>query len=236
MKDTEAFATPSATPSAVAAAGERIVGVRFSLYPNVGKETPPSLKAAVKAAVVGLGELGLSIRPDDVSSCLVGKEGHVIEALQSCFARASVTTDGTTARGISMQGTLSHGYEDFSSTELPVRTAVVEDGREFVPYAYMQPPRIAAQFAVYPKMDGTGESYETIMDAILKPARASPCWKDSTDRQLCFMLDGDGNQVFEVLRETFALACAESTAGVAMTMTLTANKSAWPESDRSQPM
>jgi hypothetical protein len=237
VKDASAFATP-ATPSSAAAPNEqqsRTIGVRFSLYPNVGKENPPSLKSAVKAAVVGLSDLGLSIRPDDVSSCLVGKEGHVIEALQSCFARASVTTDGT-ARGLSMQGTLSYGYENFSTNEIPARTAAVEDGREFVPYAYLQPPRIAAQFALYPRMDSstTGESYETTIDTILKPVRASPCWKDGPDRRLCYMLDGDGNQVFEVLRETFALACAK-TSGVAMTMTLTANKSAWPESDRSQP-
>jgi hypothetical protein len=50
------------------------------------------------------------------------------------------------------------------------------------------------------------------------------------------MLDGNGNEVFDVLRESFALLVRQADVDhVAMTLTLTANKNAWPKEDRSLP-
>ena len=203
-------------------------GVRFSLYPNVAKEDPPSLKQAVKTAVVGLGDLGVHVSPDAVSSFLVGTEPALFEALRSCFSRACLTADGK-PRGVSMQATFSAG-EDFSEIEVPARIAEVEDGRDFVKDAYLQPPRIAAQFALYPMGSST---YTGTIEKVHDNAKSYSCWKGDGMR-LCAMLDGEGNDVFDVLRESFAIARADSE-HVAMTVTLTANKNAWPEEDRSQP-
>ena len=205
------------------------ISVRFSLYPNVANEIPPSMKQAVKAAVGQLGDLGVQIRPDDVSSCLIGSESALFEALRSCFARACLTADGK-PRGISMQATIESSLaNDYSELELPVRTAVIDDDMEFVRDAYLQPPRIAAQFALYPM--GTS-SYMRTIQIVQNNAKQFSCWKHDLGK-VSAMLDGDGNEVFDVLRESLALARNDSE-NVAMTFTLTANKNAWPVEDRSQ--
>lgn len=205
-------------------------GVRFSLYPNVGKEKPPSLKQAVKTAVKGIDQLGLIIQPDDVSSCLLGEEPVLFEAVRSCFARASLTPDGN-ARGVSMQCTFSAGCpgEDLLD-EFPERTVVTKEGKEFVDDAYLQPPRIAAQFAVYPM---GASDYMDCIHEVIDHAKKSPVWKEGTTH-FCSMLDGDGNEVFDLLQECFMLA-RKTTGHLVMTATLTANKNAWPEEDRSKP-
>ena len=207
------------------------ISVRFSLYPNVAHEDPPSMKQAVKAAVGRLGDLGVHIRPDDVSSCLIGSESALFEALRSCFARACLTADGK-PRGISMQATFAAAaaaLDDYSHVELPVRTAVIHDDMEFVRDAYLQPPRIAAQFALYPM--GTNSPMQTV-ETVKDNAKQFSCWKHDLG-SVSAMLDGDGNEVFDVLRESLALARDDSE-NVAMTITLTANKNAWPVEDRSQ--
>ena len=206
------------------------ISVRFSLYPNVAHEDPPSMKQAVKAAVGRLGDLGVHIRPDDVSSCLIGPESALFEALRSCFARACLTADGK-PRGISMQATFeASATDDYShNVELPVRTAEIDDDMEFVRDAYLQPPRIAAQFALFPM--GTS-SYMRTIETVQGNAKRFSCWKHNLGRASA-MLDGDGNEVFDVLRESLALARSDAES-VAMTFTLTANKNAWPVEDRSQ--
>jgi uncharacterized protein YqgV (UPF0045/DUF77 family) len=225
-----------------------MISVRFSLYPNVAKDDPAnaSMKQAVKVAVGRLGELGVSISPDDVSTCLVGSESALFEALRSCFARASVTASGT-PRGISMQATVTmvpssspsplsssdDGSYNNDALDLPLRTATdVDDGMEFVRDAYLQPPRIAAQFALYPI--GT-TSFTITINHVFTNAKRSSCWKAEIG-QFSAMLDGNGNEVFDVLRESFALLVQQADVdNVAMTLTLTANKNAWPEEDRSRP-
>jgi hypothetical protein len=61
-------------------------GVRFSLYPKVAGEA--SLKDAIKMAMSGLSDLGLEVRPDDVSSALLGPEPALFEAMWVAFGRA----------------------------------------------------------------------------------------------------------------------------------------------------
>lgn len=209
---------------------QQLAGVRFSLYPNVGKENPPSLKQAVKDAVVGLKDLGIQIQADDVSSCLVGPESTLLEALRLCFARASLTADNK-PRGVSMVATFSSGRSpDLVDVELPSRTVKVDEGMEFVSKCYQQPPRIAAQVAVCPlgMLD-----YQGTIDKVVENAKASSCWMEGKG-QFCnsFMLDGDGNDVFDVLQDSLVLSRAECEQ-VKLTVTMTANKSAWPEGDRS---
>ena len=214
-------------------------GVRFSLYPNVAKEDPPSMKQAVKDAVRGLKDLGVAVIPDDVSSVLIGPEPVLFEALRLCFAQASVRPDGQ-ARHVSMQCTFSSGCpgEDPDQLEIPERTVETEgDGaedandpsrNEFVSVAYQQPPRIAAQFAVYPL--GLENHMEIIYD-VIGHAKQSSVWKGGKTH-FCSMLDGDGNTVFDVLRSSFAVARERGGGHVVMTATITANKNAWPDKDK----
>lgn len=49
-----------------------LTGVRISLYPKTG--AGQSLKQTIKDAVAGISDLGVAVRPDDVSSALIGPE------------------------------------------------------------------------------------------------------------------------------------------------------------------
>lgn len=217
----------------------QFTGVRFSLYPNVAKEVNPSLREAVKYAVKDLYSLGLEVRPDDVSSCLLGPEPALFDALRIAFGRASRTIpssngdddddDDGDPRNVSMQCTFSAGCpgEDgkvtlISPTEISEQ--LKKESRSCLP------PRIACQFAIYPL--GITNHMDDIYK-VIEHAKTFSCWKDGEKTHFCSMLDGDGNEVFDVLRSSFALARETSSANhVVMTATLTANKNMWPESDR----
>ena len=198
-------------------------GVRFSLYPKVGEE---SLKQAIKNAVRGLSDLGLEARPDDVSSVLLGPEPVLFEAMRVAFGRAC------RAKGephVSMVCTFSAGCPgEPDESPLPPRTV---ESEKWVEEAYKLPSRIACQFAVYPL--GSSNYMETIYD-VIHQAKKSPAFKGDVKTHFCSMLDGDGEEVFDVLRSSFALARQrhlERDGGVHVTMTatLTANKSAWKQ-------
>jgi hypothetical protein len=203
---------------------------RFSLYPNVAKEDPPSMKQAVKIAVAGLSDLGVSIvRADDVSSCLVGEDSTIWEALRSCFSRSSVSVDGRTPRGISLHATI-HCLQDkkyVSSLRLPPRRVHPIKNDEWVMDAYLQPNRIVAQFSIFPL--GI-PSYMDVFEFVQDCAKRSTCWKESLG-QTTIMLDGNGNEVWDTLCKCMEVA-QKTTDTVAMSVTLTANKNAWTEEDR----
>ena len=61
-------------------------GVRISLYPKV--KDSQSLKQTIKDAVAGITDLGVAVKPDDVSSALVGPEPALFEAVRAVFGRA----------------------------------------------------------------------------------------------------------------------------------------------------
>jgi YKOF-related Family len=203
---------------------------RFSLYPNVAKEDPPSMKQAVKVAVAGLGDLGVSIvRADDVSSCLIGVDSTIWEALRSCFSRSSISIDGRTPRGISLQATLHTliSQDDKCPLLLPPRRVQPNKDDEWVMDAFLQPNRIAAQFSIYPL--GI-PSYMDVFELVQDCAKCSSCWKESLG-QTTIMLDGNGNEVWDTLRKCMMVA-QKTTDTIAMSVTLTANKNAWTVVDR----
>lgn len=211
-------------------------GVRFSLYPNMSKEFETkeeggrnaSLKEAIKFAVKDLPTFGVEILPDDVSSCLLGPEPALFEAVRVAFGRAARTRDGR-ARNVSMQCTFSAGCPgEPDESPLPPRTAPASSNAEFVPDAFKLPPRVACQFAVYPL--GTTSHMAVIYD-VIDHAKRSACWKGDTKTHFCSMLDGEGNAVFDTLQSSFKLARKRGAGHVVMTATLTANKSAWAEAD-----
>ena len=196
-------------------------GVRFSLYPKVGEE---SLKEAIKKAVSGLSNLGLEVQSYDVSSVLLGPEPALFEAMRVVFGRAC-RAEGEPH--VSMVCTFSAGCPgEPNESPLPTRTVNTDS---WVDEAYNLPSRVACQFAVYPL--GSSNYMDTIYD-VIHEAKKSPAFKENVKTHFCSMLDGTGDEVFNVLRSSFALASqrhlqCEGGVHVTMTATLTANKSAW---------
>jgi len=192
-----------------------------------------SLKEAIKYAVKPISSLGVEVRPDDVSSCLLGPQPTLFEAVRVAFGRAARTTGGK-PRNVSTQCTFSAGCpgEDVDNTlPLPSRTVEEKEG-VFVSDALDLPPRVACQFAIYPL--GTASHMDTIYE-VIEYAKQRNCWKEGKSH-FCSMLDGDGVDVFDTIQSCFQLARDACPDGhVVMTATLTANKSRWPEEDKSSP-
>mgnify|MGYP006082737217 FL=1 len=203
-------------------------GVRFSLYPKVAGEA--SLKAAIKTSVAGLKDLGLEVRPDDVSTALLGPEAALFEAMRAAFGRA-VRLEGEPH--VSMVCTFSAGCPgEPDDAPLPERTLGAPD--EWIADASLLPARVACQYAIYPL--GSADYMATIREVIAL-ARRSPAFgakKLDADGNVmpagkthfCTMLDGEGQEVFDVLRSSFALA-RERSGHVVMTATITANQKKW---------
>mmetsp|Transcript_39678 Transcript_39678/g.119207 ORF Transcript_39678/g.119207 Transcript_39678/m.119207 type:complete len:255 (-) Transcript_39678:508-1272(-) len=224
----------SATPPT-----EGFAGVRFSLYPKVKGDQ--SLREAIKNAVRGIPDLGLEVRPDDVSSSLHGPEPALFEAVRAAFGRACrVEGEPHVAMVCAFSAGRPGGGEGPDDDDddaaaaaaapplLPPRT--VNDGElsRWIDDAFDLPSRVACQFAVYPLGNA---DYATTIYEVIEEAKKSPSYKEGGKTRLCSMLDGDGVEVFDVIRSCFDLARqkhAERGGGhVTMTATFTAQKAAW---------
>lgn len=217
------FATLATFVDSLAAPTKGFTGLRFSLYPKVKGDQ--SLKKAIKNAVRGLPDLGLEVRPDDVSSSLLGPEPALFEAVRVAFGRAC-RVEGEPH--VAMVCTFSAGCPgEPDESPLPPRT-VHDGGVQWIDDAFDLPSRVACQFAVYPL--GNKEYMTTIYD-VIEEAKKSASYKDGMKTHFCSMLDGDGIEVFDVIRSCFDLARqrhAERGGGhVTMTATFTAQKAAW---------
>jgi energy-coupling factor transport system substrate-specific component len=215
--------------STAAASTKGFTGVRFSLYPKVAGDA--SLKAAIKTSVAGLKDLGLEVRPDDVSTALLGPEPALFEAMRAAFGRAA-RLEGEPH--VSMVFTFSAGCpgEEEDDAPLPKRTLGAPD--EWIADASLLPARVTCQYAIYPL--GSADYMGTIREVIAL-AKRSPAFgakKRDADGNLmpagkthfCTMLDGEGHEVFDVLRSSFARA-REHSGHVVMTATITANQKKW---------
>lgn len=204
-------------------------GVRISLYPKTGPHQ--SLKKTIKDAVAGISDLGVAVQPDDVSSALIGPEPALFEATRAIFGRACRAEGEPHVSMICSFFAGCPGEKGASAaptTTLPERTAKTPKG-EWIDDAKLLPKRVACQFSVYP-MGCT--NYIDTNDAVMDLVRKSPAFKDDLQGYFCTTLDGDGEEVFTILRSSFDLARnrhGESGGGehVTMHVTLTANKSAW---------
>ena len=207
-------------------------GVRISLYPKTGPGQ--SLKQTIKDAVAGISDLGVKVQPDDVSSALIGPEPALFEASRAIFGRACRAEGEPHVSMICSFFAGSPADRDrelapATTTTLPERT--VSAGKdEWIDDAKSLPKRVACQFSVYPM--GSSKYIDTIDAVMEEVVRKSPAFKDDLQGHFCTTLDGEGEEVFNVLRSSFELARSkqrESGAGehVTMHVTLTANKSAW---------
>jgi len=205
--------------NALSATPKGFTGVRFSLHPKVkGAE---SIKVLIKNSVSGLSDLGVEVRTDDVSTVILGPEPTLFEAIRVAFGSAC-SAEGEPQ--VSMTCTFSAGCPgEPDNSPMPTRTAS-DDVNEWIDDAYNLPSRVACQFAVYPL--GSSDYMSTIRE-VISEAKRRPVFKDGVKTHFCTMLDGDGGEVFDLLRSSFALARKRNGGHVTMTATMTANKNAW---------
>lgn len=206
-----------------------LTGVRISLYPKTG--AGQSLKQTIKDAVAGISDLGVAVRPDDVSSALIGPEPALFEATRAIFGRACRAEGEPHVSMICsfFAGRPPAGGDLEESVITPPERTVSVPEDEWIEDAKLLPKRVACQFSIYPMGSA---SYVDTISAVMDEVRKSPAFKDELQGMFCTTLDGDGEEVFDVLRSSFELTRKkhlESGAGehVSIHVTLTANKSAW---------
>lgn len=170
----------------------------------------------ILGAVEGLEALGVEREVDDVSTCLLGEEPRLFEALRVAFGRAA-----RTGRHVALQATFSSGCpgEPDGDVCVPRAYAGPSGGEEgWSAEAYDLPALVSCQFALYPL--GAGD----YMDAIYAEIERARQRDDLrvVGRHFCTHLYGPGGAVFEVLRAAFAAARTRAT-HVVMTVALSAN-------------
>lgn len=196
-----------------------MIGVRFSLYPMTDAFVPVILDA-----VQGLDRLGLEVEVDDVSTCLMGEEPQLFEALRVAFGRAART--GT---HVVMVASFSAGCpgEPEGDVCAPRHVTLAELAQEqgtdnWVAEAYDLPEQVACQFALYPL------GIEHYMDVIYREiggTKEAPV--RSRGRHFATHLAGDGGAVFDALRTAFRNTRRDA-AHVVMTATISANSPSAP--------
>lgn len=188
-----------------------MIGVRFSLYPMRDTFVPLILDA-----VDGLDRLGVEAEVDDVSTCLLGEEPTLFEALRVAFGRAAAS-----GAHVVLQASFSAGCPGELEGDVCVPRAYQgpSGGEEgWSQEAYQLPGQVACQFALYPL--GAGDYMDTIYAEIERARRDGVV--TVVGRHFCTHLYGPGGEVFDVLRRAFAAARARAT-HVVMTAAVSAN-------------
>jgi energy-coupling factor transport system substrate-specific component len=188
-----------------------MIGVRFSLYPMRDDFVP-----LILGAVDGLDRLGVEVETDDVSTCLLGEEPRLFEALRVAFGRVA-----RSGAHVVLNATFSAGCPGEPEGDVCVPRAYTgPSGGEhgWSDEAYRLPDLVSAQFALYPL--GAGGYMDTIYGAI-ESARRDGAVR-VVGRHFCTHLYGPGAAVFDTVRAAFAEARTQATHTV-MTLTLSAN-------------
>jgi hypothetical protein len=188
-----------------------MIGVRFSLYP-MRDEFVPLILGAVK----DLDSLGVEVEVDDVSTCLLGEEPNLFEALRVAFGRVACS-----GAHVVLSATFSAGCPGEPEGDVCVPRAYdgPSGGEEgWSDEAYRLPDAVAAQFALYPL--GTTDYMDAIYGEIER-ARQDGVVK-VVGRHFCTHLYGPGVAVFDLMRRAFAETRTCATHSV-MTLTVSAN-------------
>jgi len=187
-----------------------MMGVRFSLFPMRDDFAP-----VILGAVDNLDQLGVEAEVDDVSTCLVGEEPNLWEAVRVAFSRAAAS-----GAHVVLSATFSAGCPGEPEGDICVPRAYAGPAggdAGWSPEAHELPERISAQFALYP-LGATG-----YMDTIYAEIeRAKAAGVKVVSRHFCTHLYGSGEQVFDVLRSAFTETRTVAT-HVVMTATVSAN-------------
>jgi hypothetical protein len=102
----------------------------------------------ILSAVEGLDRLGVEVETDDVSTCLLGEEPNLFEALRVAFGRAACT-----GAHVVLSATFSAGCPGEPEGDVCVPRAYdgPSGGEEgWSAEAYRLPELVSAQFALYP--------------------------------------------------------------------------------------
>jgi hypothetical protein len=153
---------------------------------------------------------------DDVSTCLLGEEPNLFEALRVAFGRAACS-----GAHVVLNATFSAGCPGEPEGDVCVPRAYEgpSGGEEgWSKEAYRLPDSVSAQFALYPL--GVGGYMDTIYSEIERARQAGVV--KVVSRHFCTHLYGPGGAVFDVLRRSFAETRGQATHTV-MTVTLSAN-------------
>ena len=187
-----------------------MMGVRFSLFPMRHDFVP-----LILGAVDGLDQLGVESEVDDVSTCMVGEEPNLWEAVRVAFGRAAAS-----GAHVVLSATFSAGCPGEPEGDICVPRAY--DGPTggdtgWSSEAHALPERLSAQFALYP-LGATG-----YMDTIYAEIeRAKAAGVTVVSRHFCTHLYGNGAEVFDVMRSAFTETRTVAT-HVVMTATVSAN-------------
>jgi len=186
-----------------------MMGIRFSLYPM-----RDDFASLILGAVDNLDQLGVEAEVDDVSTCLVGEEPHLWEAVRVAFGRAAAS-----GAHVVLSATFSAGCPGEPEGDICVPRAYAgPTGGDagWSPEAHDLPDRISAQFALYPL--GASGYMDTIYAEI---ERSKATGVTVVSRHFCTHLYGSGEQVFDVMRRAFT-----ETRTVAMHVVMTATVAA----------
>ncbi len=187
-----------------------MMGVRFSLYPMRDDFVPVILDA-----VRELDRFGVEVEVDDVSTCLLGEEANLWEALRVAFGRAAAGGDH-----VVLVATFSAGCPGEPEGDVCVPRAYdgpVGGEEGWSAEAFALPAAIATQFALYPL--GTHDYMDTIYAEIERAKRSGV---RVIGRHFCTHLYGTGGDVFCLLRSAFTVARGRAP-HVVMTATISAN-------------
>ncbi len=188
-----------------------MIGVRFSLYPMRDDFIP-----LILGAVNDLGRFGVEVEVDDVSTCLLGEEPNLFEALRVAFGRVACS-----GAHVVLSATFSAGCPGEPEGDVCVPRAYdgPSGGEEgWSEEAYRLPGRVSAQFALYPL------GMSTYMEAIyaeIDRAKAAGVVQ-VVSRHFCTHLYGPGAAVFDLMRRAFAETRSQAVHSV-MTISLAAN-------------
>src|SRR5579859_7946520 len=119
-----------------------MIGLRFSLYPMRDDFVP-----VILSAVKDLDEFGVAVEVDDISTCLLGEEPNLFEAVRVAFGRAA-----STGVHVVLSATFSAGCPGEPEGDVCVPRAYEgpSGGEEgWSEQAYRLPDHVAAQFALY---------------------------------------------------------------------------------------
>ena len=167
-----------------------MIGVRFSLFPMRDDFVPLILDA-----VNGLDGFGVEAKVDDVSTCLLGEEPNLFEALRVAFGRAACS-----GAHVVLNATFSAGCPGEPEGDVCVPRAYdgPSGGEEgWSEEAYRLPDVVSAQFALYPL--GVGGYMDTIYSEIERARQAGVVRSSAaTSARTC---TAPAAAVFDVLRK-----------------------------------
>lgn len=187
----------------MAVQGLPFFGARFSLYAMTDRYVP-----VILGSIEALGDRGLEVETDDVSTFIGGDRNAIWSSLEDVFARAARTGDH-----VVMSAQVSHGCPGETYCEPDARTGMSKGPVERAGAGV----RVACQWSLYPL------GVPDYMDVIYREIdRTKSAGVFRGGAHFVSRLDGELPVVLAAIRRSFDEACA-SAGHVVAHLTLSAN-------------